>query len=532
MICHKLRITRPLLLLPCLFVLVHFLKVRVVLEQDVMRVLQTDYHQGIIPQQLTLQEQHPYGDTESAIISSSHHPHRPRLLLFVGPHKTASTTIQSFLSQLNNHFNNKKNPRHEQGNENGFYLVEGHPLVPKTLLVPPTWKRLWKQSNKPEQQKVNEDDEQELLQWIHDKGAPTRQYLSSWNATKSAGGIVPAPLLVWAQENFDILAGLGDNDEDIRQALAKIWKWFGTDELDVEVVVMYRTPRTDHLISMWKESMAVLPETKYPWRTKVLTNGQSVTPKKAHFTLPTLAEWMCTGVWPGMVEYNVTLQLATWINPWGLAHALHKHLPAAKVTIVNMAGVGNQDIPSMVACEFLQFHSSCVEVDEAYNSATNNKEDQSKHGPLPTRTKTVETIRKINIPNFTYHKVVNAKNNPPGPIGFADDDLTEAERILREMDCYYFCELGKTIFTDVEGRSLDRSFSTFRIMFHDRRSFFGGDDMRQSWENCCRQTESVKEKGVSLLDGTATAERLRNLACRAHHRRKQRTRRNSLTPNT
>ena len=506
-----------LILLPSLFVLLlQFLGGRVVLDDDVSSALSTTHHHNAVGDRKTtaipqlpeiLQEQRPNDDVELATKSHAH-PRRPRLLLFVGPHKTASTTIQHFLFQLNNHFNNKKkNQATKQENEDGFYLVKGHPLVPKTLLVPPTWKRLWKQSNNDQEPKVYEDDEQELLQWIQDKGQSTRQYLSSWNnATKNNSGDIgqPAPLLVWAQENFDVLAGLDDNDDDIRQALARMWKWFGTDDLEVEVVVMYRTPRTEHLISMWKESMTFLDETKYPWRTKV----QSTTPRKARLTLPTLAEWMCTGVWPGVAEYNVTLQLATWINPWGLAHALHKHVPAAKVSMVNMAGVRNQDIPSMVACEFLQLHSSCVEFNETYND-------------MITRTKTVKTIRKLNISNFTYHKVVNAKTKSPGLTGFTDDDLAEAERILRQMDCYYFCELGKTIFTE-EGRPLDRSSPAFRILYHEKPSLFGGDDIRQSWEHCCRQTESVKETGVSHLGGTATAKQLRNLACIAHSQQRKR----------
>ena len=205
-------------------------------------------------------------------------------------------------------------------------------------------------------------------------------------------------------------------------------------------------------------------------------------------TQPTMAEWMCTGVWSGVLEYNMTLQLTTWINPWGLAYALQKHA-GAKVTLVDMAGVVNQDIPSVVACDVLKLPCRDVVVN-ANNETT--------------------TVRQLDVVDFDYAKVANA-NSAPGPTGFNDDELAQAEQLLRQIDCYYFCELGKV--ATMEGNN-NHDENAFRVLYPTDRIFDGG--VRKGWQSCCQQTATGQQYGS--LDGTAMANRLRNHACRAHER--------------
>jgi hypothetical protein len=114
---------------------------------------------------------------------------------------------------------------------------------------------------------------------------------------------------------------------------------------------MYRTPRSSHLISAWKQQIA-MKGSGYPVRTKIQihNNTENMESKVA----PTLSEFLCTGEWRGRMQYHLHALLASQINPMGVADTFLRK-GNMQVIIGDMAGM--DDLPNVVACDILQIPS-------------------------------------------------------------------------------------------------------------------------------------------------------------------------------
>ena len=199
---------------------------------------------------------------------------------------------------------------------------------------------------------------------------------------------------------------------------------------DMTAVVMYRTPRSSHLISAWKQQIAMARHKNggggHIWRIMLEKTGKKKQPA------PSLAEWLCTSQWQERMEFFVQRIVAAQINPMGVAHAFSNHM---NVIVGDMSEM--KDISNTIACKVLQV-------------------------PCTSDNKIVGLAEK-------KPKVLNQRDNPV-EIGLSPNDMKEVEDVLRRMDCYYYCDLRGNL-TILDG--------------HD--SMFTN---KEGWNDCCTSKES------------------------------------------
>jgi len=346
---------------------------------------------------------------------------KQRLVMLVGPHKSASTSVQAYLIKLAKanvlkHFNWSWTGRDES--------LKGFSGASRYLLMQDT-------ANGKERKTAK----------------IRREAQADWDRGRSA---------VAAAEFLDYVAA--QPEREARASIKRLWDWLPTDATrsnNVEVVVMYRTPRSAHLVSAWKQQVQFLKAiTVEPWRESV--DKQHRRRKEIPIKPPSLAEWLCKGEYPEVMRYNISAILAAQLNPFGVAYAYHEY-GGADVTMIDMAGVKDGDIPNSVVCDILKLHCTA-------------EGKLSNYGEKPkARNKKVE----------------------PTDLGMSDDDLNEAEEIIRDMDCYYYCQLG----------------SNLNVLYPKDEVFADGET---SWKKCCERDIKV--------DGRVASERLRGLGCRAHEK--------------
>ena len=157
--------------------------------------------------------------------------------------------------------------------------------------------------------------------------------------------------LVIAAEFMDYVASL--SVKEARVSIGRLLKWLPNviSKKQIEVVIMYRSPRVSHLISAWKQQTQFRKaSTTLPWRISLDDKKQNR--KKFDVEVPTLAEWLCYGEYPTAMQYNIETILSAQINPFGVAYAYSTY-GGMNTTMLDMTGVPNSDVPSSVVCDIL-----------------------------------------------------------------------------------------------------------------------------------------------------------------------------------
>jgi hypothetical protein len=344
---------------------------------------------------------------------------KQRLVLLVGPHKSASTSVQSYLVKLEkagvlgqHNWKWIGNRRNKGFAEASRYLLMGS--------------------------KTN--GERDVIKERSVAASLQQMAKAEWDEGTN---------LVAAAEFLDYAAFLSDNEATA--AMERMKRWLPERARDrVEAVVMYRTPRASHVVSAWKQQVGFRKaRTNEPWR---LSLDDEHSRRSELGVPPHFSDWLCHGRWTNAMQYNVSTIISAQVNPFGVAYAYHHYL-GANVTMIDMAGVRDGDTPSSVVCEVLQ---------------------------LPCKNGKLEDLTVV-------PKTRNKRPNPT-ELAMTADEIEEAEQILRDMDCFYYCRLGGAL-TVLSGK--DDVFI----------------DGNESWKKCCRQKQ---------LDAKASSTRLRGLGCRAH----------------
>eukprot|EP00980_Cylindrotheca_fusiformis_P018464 scaffold6103_cov116-Cylindrotheca_fusiformis.AAC.10 len=235
-----------------------------------------------------------------AKLSQDHHAVAPkRVVVFAGPHKSASSTIQEFLIQ---YCTGRRLYQHHRAFDDWRWpSVEGiNSKVPDRKIL----SRLV----------YNETKDEALIRAI--KAAIARTYRSYSNMVLGSEEL----------DRFGAVPWSGRNGIKVVQDLEKL-----LNHPHLEIVLNYRTPRQKQWVSIWKQ-LSILD---------VAVEGKADS---------TYSEWICTDhkrAW----EY-----LDCVANPLGLAEAFLTSLsPLATVKLIDMGGVSKQnlDISHASACSIL-----------------------------------------------------------------------------------------------------------------------------------------------------------------------------------
>ena len=363
---------------------------------------------------------------------------RQRMVLLVGPHKSASTSVQSYLVKLGKAGVLSQHNWKWIGNERNKGFAEAS----RYLLMGDTTTTGERDVDKERSVALSL---QQMAQEEWDKGTN----------------------LVAAAEFLDYIAFLSNEQATVAMDRMKYWlpeKARG----GVEVVVMYRTPRASHMISSWKQQVGFRKaKTNEPWRLAL----DDKRPKKKELGMPpNFSDWLCRGRWTNVMQYNISTIISAQVNPFGVAHAYHSYL-GANVTMIDMAGVSDGDTPSSVVCDVLQLPCQNGRLDDAAAATAT--------GVVP--------------------KARNKRQNPTD-LGMTTDEIEEAEEILRDMDCFYYCRLGDAL-TVLSGKD---------------DVFIGGKIT--PWKKCCQRIIDRGDGKNNQFDAKASSKRLIDLGCRAYDR--------------
>ena len=368
---------------------------------------------------------------------------RQRMVLLVGPHKSASTSVQSYLVKLGKAGVLSQHNWKWVGNERNKGFAEAS----RYLLMGDTTTTGERDVDKERSVALSL---QQVAQEEWDKGTN----------------------LVAAAEFLDYAAFLSNEQATVAMDRMKYWlpeKARG----EVEVVVMYRTPRASHMVSSWKQQVGFKKaKTNEPWRLAL----DDKHPKRNKLGMPpNFSDWLCRGRWTNVMQYNITTIISAQVNPFGVACAYHHYLKA-NVTMIDMAGVSDGDTPSSVVCDVLQLPCQNGRLDDAAAATAT--------GVVP--------------------KTRNKRPNPTD-LGMTTDEIEEAEEILRDMDCFYYCRLGNAL-TVLSGK--DDVFVEGKIT---------------PWKKCCQQIMNDhghrdRGDGKNQFDAKASSKRLIDLGCRANDR--------------
>jgi len=241
-----------------------------------------------------------------------------RLVIFVGPHKSASSTVQEFLVQ---YATGRPRYRKLKAFQGWRWPVVTDSRVPARK----QWARLvyTHQSNLDETHRALKTTLQETLKTYSKVAVGSEEFdrfgSTPWSHRDGTGAV--NRLIEWAQ------------DIDPSKAL------------QVDIVVNYRTPRQSQWISIWKQLMS-LEETFH---------------KRESITYP---QWICQEGNGTTASFDVKVweYLDCVANPLGLTAALLQSLSEKKrvhvdwkVTLIDMGGVARQrlDIAHTSACHIM-----------------------------------------------------------------------------------------------------------------------------------------------------------------------------------
>eukprot|EP00980_Cylindrotheca_fusiformis_P026665 scaffold16852_cov83-Cylindrotheca_fusiformis.AAC.1 len=226
-----------------------------------------------------------------------------RLVIFVGPHKSASSSIQEFFI------------RYAHSPKNTTIKSEN---VKHPSLVNWTWpyvvRRKMYQSRKGFAPLVTEVNDADWEKMIHDT------ILEVWNTSESKQ-------LILGTEELDRFGMTPWSHRDGLRAIEKIINLLHPGSVDI--VLNYRRPRSHQWLSIWKQ----------------LTRRE----KK----MPAYGEYLCRGKERAMIwEY-----LDCVANPIGLAYALAERFGSqATIHILDMQGIeaAELDVSHVLACDILE----------------------------------------------------------------------------------------------------------------------------------------------------------------------------------
>lgn len=234
-----------------------------------------------------------------------------RLVIFCGPHKSASSTVQEFLVQYAT-----GRPRYRKLKA---FQEWRWPVIKSSANKIPARKQ-WAQLVVGSDEAVNEDLHQALKD-AFDK----------------------APNVALGSEEFDRFGAVPWSGRDGLTAIRKITEWAnaiarlgGDGPPQIDLVVNFRTPRQTQWISIWKQLMA-LDDLQHESRTSVL-----------------YPEWVCARDETSSARLWEYLDCVA--NPLGLTlHLLSNLPPNVKVSLVDMGGVAEKglDIAHVSACQIL-----------------------------------------------------------------------------------------------------------------------------------------------------------------------------------
>lgn len=340
--------------------------------------------------------------------------HGKRVVILPGPHKTGTTSVQSFLLS--------QTKKEKLGN----------------------WE--WPASSS----KAFSDVAHSIFFDSEDKHGSLVKKRAKIHAAWKRGHDV-----VFGAELLDYAAAA--RPESLPEAFQRLMQLIPSDVTDMTAVVMYRTPRSSHLISAWKQQLAMAKRKGggggHVWRRLLEAPDGAKKKKTKKQPAPSLAEWLCTSWWPGRMEFYVETILAAQINPMGVAHAFHEY-GNMSIVVGDMSGMS--DLSNTIACEVLQV-------------------------PCTTEGKIVGFTKKTS-------KVLNQRDAPVS-IGLSDEELQEVEEVLRRMDCYYYCGTLRGNIT----------------ILHANDSMFTN---KEGWNDCC----TVPETWLSPAQAYA---QLQSLGCKA-----------------
>lgn len=235
---------------------------------------------------------------------------KDRLVVFVGPHKSASSTVQEFMVQYAT-----GRPRYRK--LKAFHNWRWPVIKSSQIPARKQWARLAYTNTDPSTSS-NDSFNEDLREALHE---------AFEKASKVAVG----------SEEFDRFGLVPWSGRDGISAIRQIIDW-ATPVSQIDVVVNFRSPRNAQWISIWKQLMSM----------------EDQDDKQSSVSYP---EWICNGgndprggiakVW----EY-----LDCVANPVGLALHLAEALPAmVKVWLIDMGGVSDRDldISHVSACHIL-----------------------------------------------------------------------------------------------------------------------------------------------------------------------------------
>ena len=337
---------------------------------------------------------------------------RQRVVILPGPHKTGSSSVQSFLVSL------------KTKNLLGSF---DWPAADRPKAFAPLAKTIL----------FDKDDRDGSLR------RNKSRIMEIWERGQS---------IVIGAEVLDYVAAMTPNGlSAVFERLSSILP----NNADMQVAVMYRTPRASHLVSAWKQQLAMAErgiEAKI-WRTKLVVENKTSTTTTTTEPPPTLAEWLCHGEWNRQMSFNVDKIISAQVNPMGIAYAFLKYGNNVNVTIADMSGI--EDLPNAVACEILDV--PCTD-----NGKVVGLEDEEVL-MLFQRDDTVE-------------------------LRLSHEEMIEVEDVLRRMDCYYYCALRGNV-----------------TILHAKDEMF---TKKEGWKDCCM----APEKFLSALEAN---DKLKGIGCLA-----------------
>lgn len=329
---------------------------------------------------------------------------RQRVVILPGPHKTGTTSVQSFLTSL----------------------------TKKQLLGNWTWPA--------SSSKAFSDVAHSIFFDPEDKHGNLRRKRENIQKIWKKGYSIAI-----GAELFDYVGatlGLGSPAElpAVFERLYSIFPQKIDPFRDMTAVVMYRTPRSSHLISAWKQQLAMGKRKRGRqgvWRAPL----QKEANRKYKKQPPSLSEWLCTGEWQGKVKFHMDKILAAQLAPMSVASAFSK-FGNTSVVIGDMSGM--EDISNAVACEVLQVPCTNEGMVVGYNKT---------------------------------RKVLNQRSNPV-ELGLNKKEIEQVEDILRRMDCYHYCELRPHV-----------------TILHANDSMFTEEE---GWNDCCSSPEAFLSPSQAL----------------------------------
>ena len=252
-----------------------------------------------------------HSSTDNNNHSVANNTKEQRIIILPGPHKSATTSVQTYLV----HLAKEKVLSEYNWSWVGGEAITGFVAISRYLLYEPI------------------EGKQDKLERV--RIDTNKKWEDGYN-------------LIVASEFMDYVASL--SEKEARVSIKRLLDWLPNviSNKQIEAIIMYRSPRVSHLISAWKQQTQFRKaSTTLPWRISL--DKKKRQRKKFDVEVPTLAEWLCYGEYPTAMQYNIKTILSAQINPFGLAYAYSTY-GGMSTTMMDMT---NSDVSSSVVCDVL-----------------------------------------------------------------------------------------------------------------------------------------------------------------------------------